>query len=260
MAKGELSSALEALVRGEHGDPFAVLGPHRIRGRGRSGIAVRALLPAARAARVLPGGGILAPRAMACLHPDGLFEACFPEAAEPFPYQIEVDGGDGSLRLIDDPYRFPSTLGELDLQLLGEGTHYRAYEKLGAHPQTLDGTRGVVFAVWAPNARRVSVVGDWNGWDGRVHPMRLHPGNGVWELFVPDVQTGARYKFEILARSGQPLPLKSDPYATAFEPDEPRTASVVWPLEGYPWGDQAWMADRAQRQGIDRYLAGLTIE
>ncbi|HSE95218.1 MAG TPA: 1,4-alpha-glucan branching protein GlgB, partial [Methylomirabilota bacterium] len=255
MARDGLSAALEALIRGEHGDPFAVLGPHAIGGRGRPGVVVRTFLPGARAARVVPVDATRAARPMASLHPDGLFEARFPGLAEPFAYRIEVDGGGGPPRLIDDPYRFPSTLGELDLQLLGEGTHYRAYEKLGAQPRTLDDTAGVVFAVWAPNARRVSVVGDWNAWDGRVHPMRLHPGNGIWELFIPGVETGARYKFEILARSGQVLALKSDPYATCFEPDEPRTASVVWPLGGYTWGDQAWMADRARRQAIDRPMA-----
>jgi 1,4-alpha-glucan branching enzyme len=253
MAGGDLGPVLESLVRGEHGDPFGVLGPHRVPGEG--GMVVRALLPGARAVRVVPGAADPAPRAMTRVHPGGVFEARFPGQTEPFAYRLEVENGAAGRRLVEDPYRFPSTLGALDLQLLGEGTHYKAYERLGAHPTTLQGVAGVVFAVWAPNARRVSVVGDWNGWDGRQHPMRLHPGNGIWELFIPGVERGARYKFEILARSGEPLALKADPYAVAFEVEEPRTASVVWSLDGYAWGDQAWMAERARRHAVDAPIA-----
>src|SRR5262249_61734924 len=140
--------------------------------------------------------------------------------------------------------RFPATLSDYDLHLLGEGTHYRIFDKLGAHRARLDGVDGVIFSVWAPNARRVSVVGDWNAWDGRRHPMRLHPGNGIWELFVPGVDAGAHYKYEILGRGGELLALKADPLAFAFEPDVPRTASVVCDLEGYAWQDGEWMERR----------------
>jgi 1,4-alpha-glucan branching enzyme len=250
-----------ALVRGEHGDPFAILGLHPLGTLedepvdSAGGLAVRAFLPTAESVRVLPAVGGPPPRGMIRLHPDGFFEARFPGVHERFAYRLEVRDRAGRVTEIEDPYRFPSTLSDFDLQLLGEGTHYQAYERLGAHPRIIEGVAGVIFAVWAPNARRVSVVGDWNEWDGRSHPMRLHPGNGIWELFVPGVVEGARYKFEILSRSGEPLALKADPYAFAFEPETPRTAAVVTRLDGHAWGDQAWMAHRERRQGLDAPIA-----
>jgi 1,4-alpha-glucan branching enzyme len=147
---------------------------------------------------------------------------------------------------IEDPYRFGPVLGDLDLHLLGEGTHYRNYEKLGAHLVTHQGVAGVHFAVWAPNARRVSVVGDFNRWDGRCHPMRLHPGIGVWEIFVPGLAEGTLYKLEIKARDGRILPLKADPYAFAMEPP-PRTASRVVRHGAFSWSDGQWMGERQHR-------------
>jgi 1,4-alpha-glucan branching enzyme len=246
---------IHALVTGEHGDPFAALGPHVVPTPEGAALVVRALILGAESVTVKPVGGAPAPRVMERLHPDGLFEAVFPGQREGFPYRLEVRDGQGQTTELDDAYRFPSTLGALDLVLLGEGTHYRAYEKLGAHLATIDGVAGVVFAVWAPEARRVSVVGDFNAWDGRRHPMRLHPGNGLWELFVPGVGEGARYKFEILSRSGRLLPLKADPYALAFELETPRTASLVYRLGYDAWGDEAWMAERARRQALDSPIA-----
>ena len=129
-----------------------------------------------------------------------------------------MTGLDGSGAEVDDAYRFPSTLSDYDRHLLGEGTHYRVFDKLGAHPARLLDVDGVIFSVWAPNARRVSVVGDWNQWDGRRHPMRLHPANGLWELFVPGVGEGVLYKFEILPRSGGPPMLKADPWPSPSSP------------------------------------------
>jgi len=196
---------IDALISGGHDNPFAVLGPHVVPTAEDSGIAIRAFLPEARAVTVKPLGPTPRPRAMERLHDAGLFEAVFPSQPGAFAYRLEVEDDAGRVAEIEDPYRFPSMLGALDLQLFGEGTHYKAYEKLGAHLVTLEGVPGVVFAVWAPNARRVSVVGDWNGWDGRHHPMRLHPGNGIWELFIPGLGEDVRYKFEILARSEEPL-------------------------------------------------------
>jgi 1,4-alpha-glucan branching enzyme len=178
----------------------------------------------------------------------GPFEVVVSGRAAPFAYRLEVDGGDGKRSTVDDPYRFATTLGDYDRHLLAEGTHYEAHERLGAHLRVLDGVAGSVFAVWAPNARRVSVVGDFNGWDGRRHPMRLHPANGIWEVFVPGLGEGERYKYEIITRSGEPIALKADPYAFAFELDTPRTASVVTALE-HQWNDGVWMAERGRRQG-----------
>ena len=238
---------IQMLVTGEHGDPFAVLGPHASRD---GSITVRAFLPGAGEVAVVADGGAFRAYPLKSIHPDGLWEG---EIAGRLPpaYHLRVTDGAGHAADIEDPYRFPPTLSGFDLHLLGEGTHYRVYDKLGAHAASLEDVAGVIFAVWAPNAKRVSVVGDWNGWDGRRHPMRLHPGNGVWELFLPGVAEGARYKFEILSNSGAPLALKSDPYAFGFEPDEPRTASVVEHLDGYPWSDGAWLSERGRRQALD---------
>jgi 1,4-alpha-glucan branching enzyme len=237
------AETIRAVVTGAHSDPFSVLGPHR---DGSGDLVVRAFLPHARELAAVPGSEIHTAWPLRSIHPAGLWEGTIP-ARSVGAYRLRLTDGDGRVSDVEDPYRFPATLSDYDLHLLGEGTHYRLYDKLGAHLAAVDGVPGVIFAVWAPNAKRVSVVGDWNGWDGRLHPMRLHPGNGVWELFVPHATEGARYKFEILARSGELLALKADPLAFAFEPDTPRTASVVTALDGYEWHDAAWMEDRARR-------------
>ena len=247
MAAETLSSAIvDDVIRGECGDPFAVLGPHAFREGRQNGLAIRAFLPQANRVTVIPGDPAVPAQPMAPLHPAGLFEAQFFDRAEPFAYQLEVRDGGGTSRRCEDAYRFPSTLSDFDLHLLAEGTHYRAYEKLGAHLATVDGVAGVRFAVWAPNARRVSVVGEWNGWDGRVHAMRLHPANGLWEIFIPGIGTNVLYKYEILSKTPGPVVLKSDPVAFSFELATPPTASVVTDLN-YAWGDAEWMAGRAAR-------------
>ena len=252
---GTVSQAdIEAIAQGEHDDPFAVLGPHVVpRGDGL-GVAIRAFLPLATEVTVLPTGQGPARRPMERLHPEGFFEAVYPKRRAPFAYRLEVVDRDRGRGVVEDPYRFGSRLSDFDLHLMGEGRHYREFEKLGAHPTEMDGVPGVSFAVWAPNARRVSVVGDWNRWDGRVHPMRLHPGNGIWEIFVPGLGRGALYKFEIKAKSGVELALKADPYAFAFERETPRTAAVVTTLD-YRWEDEEWMARRAERNGLDAPIA-----
>ncbi len=245
---------IDAVARGEHGDPFAVLGPHAVREGGRQAVAIRAFLPRAEKVTVIPTGQNPAPRPMERLHPAGFFEAVYPNRRSLFPYRLEVLDREDGRRVQEDVYRFGSRLSDYDLHLMGEGRHYRAYEKLGAHLTEMDGAAGVSFAVWAPNARRVSVVGEFNGWDGRVHPMRLHPGNGIWEIFIPGLGAGTVYKFEVKAKSGAELALKADPYTFAFELDTPRTASVVTDL-GYEWGDQEWMAIRADRNALDAPIA-----
>jgi 1,4-alpha-glucan branching enzyme len=241
---------IATIARGACNDPFAVLGPH-VRTNGRQhAVVVRAFLPRAERVQVIPTVAGLIPQVMNRLHPDGVFEAQFPRCRSLFPYRFEVTQPDGSTIMGEDPYRFSSTLSDYDLHLLCEGTHYRAYEKLGAHATALEGASGVVFTVWAPNARRVSVVGDFNHWDGRVHPMRFHPGSGIWELFIPGLTVGVRYKYEIVSQQGELLALKADPYSFAFELDTPRTASVVSDLT-YHWGDAEWMAQRAARNAPD---------
>ena len=216
-------STLRALMRAEHGDPFSVLGPHQE----TDGLHVRALLPGARAVTVLQAA---AGWPLAQLERQGdsaLFAALVPAAEARLGYRFQVDWG-SHVSQLDDPYRFPPVLGEADIWLLAEGTHLRPFEQLGAHLHEVQGVRGVRFAVWAPHARRVSVVGDFNQWDGRRHMMRLRPECGVWEIFAPHVTAGDAYEFEILAADGQVL-RKADPYgfAARLRPD---TASVVHPL------------------------------
>jgi 1,4-alpha-glucan branching enzyme len=250
LATGTVSrDDIEAIAVARHRNPFAVLGPHPVTVQGRPGIAVRAFFPGASSIRVLPRGDGLEPRAMRLLHPEGFFEALFPDRRHTFRYRLEVTEGHES-HTIEDAFRFASTLSDYDLYLLGEGRHYQGYDKLGAHLVVVDDVAGTVFAVWAPNARRVSVVGDFNRWDGRRHPMRLHPGNGIWEIFVPDVGEDLRYKFEIVGPSGGLLPLKADPYAFTFEPETPRTASMVARLD-HEWKDEEWLATRRHRNGLD---------
>jgi 1,4-alpha-glucan branching enzyme len=218
-------------------DPHAILGAHRT----SRGVVVRAFRPDARRVTALPEGG--AAQRMVRRHPAGLFEAFFPEAREIFPYRLRVETPDGDDVTIEDPYAFLPTVGEQDLWFFNEGRHERAQEFLGAHVREVRGVRGVSFAVWAPNARGVSVVGDFNRWDGRLHPMRLLGASGVWELFVPGLGPGALYKYEIRGADGR-LFLKSDPYGFAME-RPPQTASVVH-VSRHVWGDQAWQERRAE--------------
>ena len=164
------------------------------------------------------------PFAPSCLA-DGFFEQVLALPAQT-PYRLRVQWGDGKEDLLEDPYRFGPVLGEMDVWLLGEGSHLRPYEILGANPRLMQGVAGTSFAVWAPNASRVSVVGDFNYWDGRRHPMRLRRECGVWEIFLPGVATGAKYKFELRAADGQLLPARADPYGRQAEL-RPATASIV---------------------------------
>jgi 1,4-alpha-glucan branching enzyme len=235
------SAEAEAIVAGRHGDPFGFLGMHPA----SVGLYVRAFLPDAEALAVIDSAsGEVAARGER-IHPAGLFVASMPERREPFRYRLRVWWGEQPQEF-DDAYRFPPVLGDLDLHLLVEGNHLVSYRKLGAHPLVHDGVEGVAFAVWAPNASRVSVVGDFNGWDGRRMPMRRRHAGGFWEIFVPGLRPGHLYKYELLAADGAPLPLKADPYAEAAEP-LPGTASVVARLSRHSWRDDGWIGVRWQR-------------
>jgi 1,4-alpha-glucan branching enzyme len=211
---------IDALRRGTHGDPFAVLGPHAD-ADGQTWVS--ALLPGAVAAAVVTAGG---KAGLQCVHGEGVFEGALPW---PGPYRLEATWRDGSTGLLEDPYRFGTVLREMDVWLLAEGSHLRPHDILGATPRTMDGVPGTAFAVWAPNASRVSVVGDFNLWNGCRHPMRLRQECGVWELFLPAVGPGDRYKFELLDRNGRLLPQRADPYARRAEL-RPATASIVAPM------------------------------
>jgi 1,4-alpha-glucan branching enzyme len=241
---------IESILNAEHSDPFHILGAHLVEWEGKPAVAIRAFLPGAERVWVRRDSGIF--RAQ-CIHADGFFEAVFPNQAEVFPYRLRARYGAGNAPEFEDPYRFPPVLSEFDLYLLGEGTHHKSYEKLGAHLMEVEGVRGVAFAVWAPNARRVSVVGNFNNWDGRSHPLRSRGSSGVWELFVPDLREGEIYKYEIKGPNDY-LGLKADPYAFYAEL-RPNTASVVREINDYHWHDEVWMESRAQRQSLSAPLA-----
>lgn len=242
------AGAVAAIVEGRHGDPFAVLGMHG--GHGQP-LTVRTFQPGARAVRVLAGDALVAE--LTLTHAAGFFEGEVPNRTERFPYRLRISWAVGE-STVEDPYRFGQILGEMDVYLLREGTHRKLYEKLGAHPRTMDGVAGTAFSVWAPSARRVSVVGGFNFWDGRRHPMRNRVECGVWELFIPGVHEGDLYKFEIVGADGQVLPQKADPLAFATE-RPPSTASVVKGLVDRPSAENGWMTSRQARQQRDKPIS-----
>ena len=216
-----------------------MLGPHPHDG----GWIVRAFLPGARRVELVDPATAQVLATLEPVHPAGLHAGTL---ASRRPYLLRIHEG-AAVRETEDPYAFGPLLGDLDLHLLAEGRHRELGHCLGAHPAEIEGVRGVRFAVWAPSARRVSVVGGFNGWDGRCHPMRLRHVAGVWELFVPRLLPGTLYKYELLGPDGARLPLKADPVAFATEP-APATASIVAaPLTGRP-DDAAWRQARARRQ------------
>lgn len=244
MPKAVDPHGFNALASGDHADPFAVLGMHEEAG----GLVVRACLPGARSVDVVDAVTGEAVAALPQVHASGVFAGPVKGRKARFPYRLRIDW-DGQVVEADDAYRFPPIIGDFDLHLLGEGNHLGAYEVMGAHPRAIDGIDGVAFAVWAPNARRVSVVGGFNGWDGRRHVMRLRHGAGIWEIFVPGIGAGEPYKFEIKAGNGRMLPLKADPYAFTCE-QPPKTASVVAPDTPFAWTDATWISRRGEANAL----------
>lgn len=235
-------SDIEAIVRGRHGNPFAVLGMHA---KGAGPVRVNAFIPPAAEVTVIDETGA-AVAALERVHPEGFFSGVVPNRTDPFSYRLRLSAGAQSWE-IDDPYSFPPVLGELDDYLVAEGRHLELYHKLGAQPIQHEGVEGVVFCVWAPNARRVSVVGDFNAWDGRRHPMRKRIGAGLWELFLPGLKCGELYKYEIVGVHGEVLPLKADPLSLAQQAP-PETASIVRGPVRHQWNDQDWLSVRSARQ------------
>src|SRR5436309_5763951 len=232
---------LNAFLSATHSDPFRILGPHRV----GDDLAIRVFRPDVEKIDIVldrqSNGQIEAQK----VHRDGFFCARVPGATRDLDYRLRVTGRDGSEQVMRDPYGYGPIMGEIDLHLFAEGQHWQIYEKFGAHLRTLGDTAGVYFAVWAPNAQRVSVVGDFNRWDGRVNPMRKLLGSGVWELFLPGVGEGAHYKFEIRTHSGALL-LKSDPFAF-FNQHGKSTSSLTYNLDRYQWSDAGWMEGRRSR-------------
>lgn len=240
---------IHAITRGYHGAPFAVLGPHPVVFEEKPALAVRAFRPLDAAVFVIDNQGLRTP--MNRVDEAGLFEAILPPQEEPFLYRLVVADAVGNEFELEDPYRFPPLLTDYDLYLYGEGNFYYAYEKLGAHPVVIDGVPGVNFAVWAPNAQRVSLVGPFNGWDNRTHPMRRHEQMGVWELFFPHLPNGMHYKYAVLSRYLDYEINKADPFGFYSE-FRPSTDSRVWDITQYVWRDDEWLAARAERQAIDK--------
>jgi 1,4-alpha-glucan branching enzyme len=235
-------SEIAALLHGSHSDPFRILGPHRA----GEDLVIRIFRPEAKEIQVVAANDHDKVFPADRLHIEGLYQATVPNESRDFSYLLKVIAFDGSEQLLRDPYSYGPIMGEVDLHLFAEGNHQRLYDKFGAHLRGIGGEHGVYFAVWAPNAARVSVVGDFNFWDGRVHPMRKLVGSGVWEIFIPGVEEGAHYKFEIKTLAGALL-LKSDPFGF-FSQHGAQTSSMVYDLERYQWSDQQWMAERPQKQ------------
>jgi 1,4-alpha-glucan branching enzyme len=248
-AAGIDSAQVEAIVAGLHGDPFAVLGLHEVDGK----LVARCLIEGADEVEALTLAGKPA-GALAKRHDGGFFEGPLKiRKRQPLRYRARNAGGEWT---VGDAYSFGPVLGPMDDYYIREGSHLRLFDKMGAHPIEHEGAHGVHFAVWAPNSRRVSVIGDFNAWDGRRHVMRLRSETGVWEIFVPDIAAGVAYKFELIGRSGDRLPLKADPYARASEM-RPKTASIVANWMDHDWHDAAhrdfWSKADARRQPISIY-------
>jgi len=242
MTKTQLTiDEINAVSHGDYGRPFEVLGVHA--GDGDK-VVVRAFRPTAKSLHLLRDD--ISPMKMTAVNDKGLFEAAIPAQGEDLDYTLKETNHEGVEYIFKDPYSFPLTLSDYDLYLFGEGKHWAIYDRLGAHPHEIDGVHGVRFAVWAPNARRVSVVGDFNNWDARLHPMQPHGDSGVWELFIPGLKTGERYKYDILSTQAGYHAQKIDPYGFHAE-RRPNTASIVAELDGYEWGDNQWMTSRSER-------------
>jgi 1,4-alpha-glucan branching enzyme len=237
---------IAALLHAEHHDPFSILGPHT---DGADGQFIRSYLPGALSVQVLARDSGEHLGSLEQQQTPGLFVGHF-STQQPYVLKINWAGGE---QLSEDPYSFGELLGEMDLYLFAEGNHRDLARTLGAQAMSIDGVEGVRFAVWAPNARRVSVVGDFNVWDGRRHPMRLRHPTGVWEIFIPRLQPGEAYKYEVLAHSGI-LPLKADPMALQTQLP-PQTGSRVAKPMAFAWDDQAWLDGRAERQATEAPLS-----
>ncbi|QIB33019.1 1,4-alpha-glucan branching protein GlgB [Ancylobacter pratisalsi] len=239
---------VEALVGGRHADPFALLGPHEV----ASGVIIRAFVPDAQTLEAIDADGSVIV-ALTDRHPAGFFEGLVKGRPVWARYRLRARNAGGEW-VLDDPYSFGPALGEIDDHLLVEGTHRQLYERLGAHPCVHEGVEGTRFAVWAPNASRVSVVGDFNRWDGRTHQMRKRVDSGLWEIFAPGVGEGAIYKYEIISADGRLLPLKADPFGFHGEL-RPATGSVVARVDNFEWHDAAHIEARARGESREKPMA-----
>lgn len=239
------ADAARQLLAGTHQHPHTILGPHAAEHDGERGVVIRGLAHDAVDAWVIGEDG--SEHVMSLAAP-GLLHCFVPEARVKDAYTLRMRFANGEVVSAHDPYRFAPTLGAVDLHLIGEGTHMRLWEVLGAQLREVDGVRGTAFAVWAPNARGVSVIGEFNGWKGATHPMRRLSDGGIWELFLPGVREGAKYKFEVRPMSG-PWRVKTDPLGLQME-QQPGNASIVTARDSYRWNDDAWLEARATRNPV----------
>lgn len=242
------SEEMYRIIYQDHYDPFQVLGPHKAQWQGKSVVVIRCFFPNMREVRILS----LADKKeypMQKLHTAGFYEAICEDKSEIFPYQVKIVEEGGGVRLFYDAYAFPASgLTEFDLYLLQQGKHYDSFEKLGSHVVVRDGVTGVYFAVWAPNARAVSVIGCFNNWDRRYHMMRLLGSSGIWEIFIPELHIGSNYKYQMITYQNY-IADKADPYSF-FSELSPHTASVIYDLNQYQWNDQNWMTARVKTQSL----------
>lgn len=236
---------LHSIDDGSHGDPFSVLGPHITDVEGKKKLIIRVFRPDAKEVALIISSKTR--HTMTRLSEGGLFEYIFPRRKKIPEYRLSVTPFQGQAYSIDDPYRFEPAIKELDLHLWGEGNHAKSYSFMGAHPKTIDGVQGTHFVVAAPAATRVSVIGSFNQWDGRVHRMRKYHDQGLWELFIPQVSPGDAYKFELKSPLQDPPLKKADPYAF-FAELRPQTASIVHSIDQYEWSDQEWLKKREDRK------------
>lgn len=247
-------NTLCSIIDGVHSDPRSVLGPHPVQLDGRSAVAVRGYFPGFDQVWLLDERNE-ATRPMRRIHPSGIYEGLMPQQdLTSIPnYRFRLSNSSGNTIEMQDPYAVPSMISDFDRHLFNSGTHWRIYDKLGAHIREVHGTVGVNFAVWAPNAQSVQLVGDFNHWDGRSHSMQKQIPSGIWELFVPNIGAGQKYKFRVRTQDGQVID-KTDPYGV-FAELPPRTASIVTPLDDYQWHDQTWMDRRRNENQLDKPIS-----
>lgn len=229
---------LQLIVNANHGDPHTILGMHEMNINGKDCVVVRAFVPQAKSITVIDDKNHTKRFPMAKVHEYGFFECVIKQRKRWFKYQLEIEGFEDNTWTTYDPYSFEPGIGEQDIYLFNQGTHYNIYEKLGANPATLNGVDGVLFGVWAPNARRVSVIGNFNNWDGRRHQMRLLSNSGIWEIFIPGLTDCDQYKYEIKTTAGNVIE-KTDPYGK-FQELRPSTTSLVFDINKHKWDDESW--------------------
>jgi 1,4-alpha-glucan branching enzyme len=244
----DINQQIDSILSSSHSDAFAVLGAHPVEVGKRASVVVRAFIPWAKELFIVRTD-VKKVYAATKIRQEGVFEAIAENVSEVFPYKLRIVKEDGSEVEKNDPYSFLPVLTDFDLHLMAEGTHYKKYEKMGAHLMTINGISGVFFAVWAPSAMRVSVIGLFNDWDGRVNPMRMRPNVGVWEIFIPGLKEWDLYKFEVKGRHHGYLQEKADPYGFLTEL-RPKTANVVYDINKYKWNDAKWEEERSKRDWL----------